>query len=627
VNGLGEPQVRNAHAGIAFRFFPSLTDAMFVLPLVFLFFKLNGARTMLGDGDTGWHLRTGEWILANGRVPDRDIFSFTKAGEPWYAWEWLWDVIFGWLHQNWGMAAVVLASSLVLALTFALLFRLVRRACDHEFIAAAVTLVACGASALHWLARPHLFTLLFLVILLSILERVREGRTRLLLWLPPLFVLWTNLHGGFIAGIAVILAYGAGELASWLVEADQEHRRAALARAKPYLVTALAAAAASFVNPYGYKLHVHIWRYLRDPFLYRHISEFLSADFQRADAIYFELLLLAGGLAAWRSLRRREFTPVILYLFWGQAALFAVRNIPVFALIMAPHAAVAVREAIEALAEAPVRERLRQWAAAFLDSSREFAPTGSRAARLRRQPRGIPCAERTHACALAARKVPRRIRPETLPGARHRSTGRGRAGPRRLHARRVGRLSDLPAVPQRQSLRGWPQRFLRLAFRQGVPRRDAGAARLGGAPGQIRRAHRAAAGGCAAGRGHEAVPALARDLRRRRGDRVSPRRRASGEFHCRDGRWNRSRFTGYAIGKSEPTRNPISKEEKHMTLVKNFLRDDSGQDLIEYALLLAFICLFSAAVFISVGQEVSGIWSVAKTATNKAASAASTGQS
>jgi Flp pilus assembly pilin Flp len=43
-----------------------------------------------------------------------------------------------------------------------------------------------------------------------------------------------------------------------------------------------------------------------------------------------------------------------------------------------------------------------------------------------------------------------------------------------------------------------------------------------------------------------------------------------------------------------------------MTLVKNFLRDDSGQDLIEYALLLAFICLFSAAVFISVGQDISG---------------------
>jgi Flp pilus assembly pilin Flp len=64
-----------------------------------------------------------------------------------------------------------------------------------------------------------------------------------------------------------------------------------------------------------------------------------------------------------------------------------------------------------------------------------------------------------------------------------------------------------------------------------------------------------------------------------------------------------------------------------MTLVKNFLRDDSGQDLIEYALLLAFICLFSAAVFISVGQDISGIWSGAKSATSKAASAAVAGQS
>jgi len=60
-----------------------------------------------------------------------------------------------------------------------------------------------------------------------------------------------------------------------------------------------------------------------------------------------------------------------------------------------------------------------------------------------------------------------------------------------------------------------------------------------------------------------------------------------------------------------------------MTLLKNFLRDDSGQDLIEYALLLAFICLFSAAVFITVGQDVSGIWSQAKTKTSQAVTAGS----
>ena len=82
------------------RWLPSMTDAAFLMPLVFLFCGMHGAKTLLGDGDTGWHLRTGEWILAHGRVPDHDIFSFTRSGQPWFAWEWLWDVLFGWLHLH-----------------------------------------------------------------------------------------------------------------------------------------------------------------------------------------------------------------------------------------------------------------------------------------------------------------------------------------------------------------------------------------------------------------------------------------------------------------------------------------------------------------------------------------------
>ncbi len=141
-------------------------------------------NTCWRDGDTGWHIRTGDWILQNGRVPDHDIFSFTRPGEPWFAWEWLWDVIFSWLHETWGMAAVVAASMLVLSVTSALLYRLVRRKCPNVLIAIAVVFLANAASTIHWLARPHLFTLLFLVVFYSLLERVRDGKTRLL-WLLP----------------------------------------------------------------------------------------------------------------------------------------------------------------------------------------------------------------------------------------------------------------------------------------------------------------------------------------------------------------------------------------------------------------------------------------------------------
>ena len=192
-----------------------MTDMAFVLPLVFLFVGMHGAKTLLGDGDTGWHLRTGEWILAHGRVPDHDIFSFTRSGQPWYAWEWLWDVAFGWLHLHFGMAAVLVGSSLVLALTFALLFRLARWKSGDALVALVATLVAAAGSTGHWLARPHLFTMLFTVVFYTLLERVdRDDAARGMLWLlPPLTVLWTNLHGGFFVGILLVGAYAAGEFA------------------------------------------------------------------------------------------------------------------------------------------------------------------------------------------------------------------------------------------------------------------------------------------------------------------------------------------------------------------------------------------------------------------------------
>src|SRR5579871_6097661 len=100
------------------RFFPSLTDLAFLMPIAFLFTRMDGAKSMLGDGDTGWHVRTGQWILANGRVPHEDMFSFTRTGQPWYAWEWLWDVCFDWIYQHGGLASVVCASIFVLSVTF-----------------------------------------------------------------------------------------------------------------------------------------------------------------------------------------------------------------------------------------------------------------------------------------------------------------------------------------------------------------------------------------------------------------------------------------------------------------------------------------------------------------------------
>src|SRR6266850_3996917 len=69
-------------------FLPSLSDLAFLMPILVLFWCTTGVGWLLTDSDTGWHIRTGEWILKNGRVPAIDIFSFTNARQPWFAWEW-----------------------------------------------------------------------------------------------------------------------------------------------------------------------------------------------------------------------------------------------------------------------------------------------------------------------------------------------------------------------------------------------------------------------------------------------------------------------------------------------------------------------------------------------------------
>jgi hypothetical protein len=337
------------------RFFPSLTDVAFLLPLSFVFFTMGGATRLL-EGDTGWHIRAGEWILANGRVPDRDFFSFTKAGEPWFAWEWLWDVCFAWMHGRWGMEAVVFVSLAVICLTSALLYRLLLRKAGNPLVAIAFTWLAMAASSIHWWARPHVFTLLFTVVFYDVLDR-RYGGGMSRLWLLPLLtVLWTNLHGGFVAGLVLIGFYAAGEVIAAAVAGDAAARREALRRSLPYWWTGAACLAATLVNPYSWRLHVHVVKLVGDPNspLYRWVSEWFSIQFRPGPSRYFEILIvLAVATALWYAGRRR-FAYSLLLLGWLHQALVAARNIPIFAIVAAPLAAGAAVEVLAAAARADV---------------------------------------------------------------------------------------------------------------------------------------------------------------------------------------------------------------------------------------------------------------------------------
>jgi hypothetical protein len=361
------------------RFLPSLTDVAFLMPLAFVFLTLNGARALLGDGDTGWHIRTGQWILANHQVPHTDFFSFSRNGQPWFAWEWLSDVLFAWLHQHWGLAGVVIASLAIICSTSAGLFRLVRARSSNGLVAIAVTLLATGGCAIHWLARPHLFTLFFLVVTLHITARASEGRIRLLAWLPPMTLLWVNLHAGFFVVFLVLACYIASDLLNAAIERNRERRLEFLRATKPWLGAVAACLAVTFINPYGWQLHRHVLSYINDPYQMLHIQEFQSMDFHSPVVVFFEPMMFMAALTALWDARCRRFADCLLSLGWLHLALIAERNVPLFMVASAPFVARAIATLIGTAANSRAGAQTAEWlqstAAWFRSSSASFDAT------------------------------------------------------------------------------------------------------------------------------------------------------------------------------------------------------------------------------------------------------------
>ena len=331
------------------RLMPCLTDIAFLLPAGILFSKLSGTKTLFADGDTGWHIRTGEWILKHHTIPTHDIFSFTKAGQPWFAWEWGWDILFALIHKFGGLAGVGFVSVLLLGVISVLLYKLVANACGNYVLAFFVTAFGLCAATIHWLARPHLFTWLFLLCFLHLLGDFEQRASwRPMVLLPSIMLLWVNIHGAFFVGIALVVATGVGKCLELAVVKGQVWRVVWL-ECKPFLVCATLCFAATFVNPYTWHLHKHIMEYLGDAKLLDNIQEYQSISFHCGPAIFFEVILLVGATAAFWRLHNGKITPALLFLLWAHLALLSARNIPLFVMVVAPTVAAFLQNALKRL--------------------------------------------------------------------------------------------------------------------------------------------------------------------------------------------------------------------------------------------------------------------------------------
>ncbi len=317
------------------RLTPSLSDWLFVFLILWLFVVTTpGWERLLEDGDTGWHIRAGELILSTGAAPRSDPFSFTKPGAEWFAWEWLSEVLFAVLHGWFGLKGVVWFSGVLIVAFALLLLRYTLWRGANAMVGLFVTFLAIGAASVHFLARPHIFTMLFLTAALWIVERDLRRPDRAVWLLVPLTALWTNLHGGFLAllvCLGTIAAVRAGEAL-----ADAAGRGAKLAQARRYAALTAACGAATLLNPYGWKLHWHILHYLQSDWIKRVVNEFRSPSFRAENVLQYEVLLLGGLMAAGWLVKQRRFVEAVWILLWAHFSLQSARHIPIYAIIAAP---------------------------------------------------------------------------------------------------------------------------------------------------------------------------------------------------------------------------------------------------------------------------------------------------
>ena len=309
---------------------PSIAAIVFILLATLVPIALQ--KPMLNsDGDLARHLRHGQYMLEHGELIRADPFSFTRPGAPFIGFEYGSQLLYALAERVGGLPAVAILAGLLIALTYALLtsFLLNRRV--DPLLACVTIALAITLGAEHWTARPHLFSSLAVVILLAMLERGSHKGAALTT--AVLFVVWANLHGGFVYGWILTALYLGGSLGELIWGSDRAVWRE---RVRYYGAMLVSSVLATLLNPHGLELHRHLLGFFGKPFLRDNTAEFASPNFHEPTGKVFLAVMLVCLLSLTLH-RRRPTLPRLFVICAGVAfALMAVRNIPLFGLTALP---------------------------------------------------------------------------------------------------------------------------------------------------------------------------------------------------------------------------------------------------------------------------------------------------
>lgn len=273
------------------------------------------------DNDIWLHLKVGDWVVEHSAVPHTGILSRTAGDRPWMAYSWVYEVLLSFFHSRFHLIGIgVYGLLLTLAAAYSL-FWMTRRLSGSFWISCLLATASCAAFLFNMFPRPAFFSMiLFTVTLTLLLEARRTGRIQLLYWLPPLFVLWANVHIQFIYGVFTVgLFVGVSLMQEWAARAGfapDSLLPTSLPAGKVALILG-GCLLATCIGPYTYHLYFVVFDYAASKFPYTFVREFQALSFRN----YTDFLqLLLTGFAFFALGRRKQLDPFLLALLSVGAA-------------------------------------------------------------------------------------------------------------------------------------------------------------------------------------------------------------------------------------------------------------------------------------------------------------------
>ena len=331
-----------------------------VLVLTTAIFRVN-------DFDTWFHLKTGEYILQHHTVPTHDVFSYTAQGGTWITHEWLSEVLMFLAYKLGSLTGVILLKTLIVALGFLFTWFTLRRLSIDPSVGGPLLILAVFMTSFHAFARPHVateaFLALYLYVLLSYKYRPEfRARRRRLLWLLPVQLLWANIHSGMVLGVGIFALFVVVEFVQGLLArrirsgspAGSSSLPGSIAPSLPandlgfLSLLTLGLLAVSFLNPSLHRALLYPFIITREPVFSGGIRELQSPLlrlFWGTDFFICLILMLAAGIASFiMNWRRLDLTALALFVISALAALTALRNVAIFALLAVPLVAINIQQ-------------------------------------------------------------------------------------------------------------------------------------------------------------------------------------------------------------------------------------------------------------------------------------------